>query len=210
MQLVVDRTRYHPGAPRWGLEPPQPRRADPHRHGVVRRERLGRPAVARDQLAVLLEVDRQLVGGPVVALGGAPREDDDVVAAAVVVEVQRHPRVGRDVAQLGPVRLAVEQDRAVVPQEPHRARLRGAAAVDRYQPADEVSFEAARDTCPEWRRWVECECDLAIVAATLSRACEPYGRTAPSYSAPYQEPARRSTETTVPVCGAWTNLPSPM
>src|SRR5690349_8464584 len=73
-QTVTAAVRIAPSR-RWELEPPQPRRADPHRHRVVGGERLGRPAVALDQPAVLLEVDGQLVRGRVVALRGAAGED---------------------------------------------------------------------------------------------------------------------------------------
>jgi hypothetical protein len=41
-----------------------------------------------------------------------------------------------DIAQLGPVGLAEQQEFAVAPEEPHRVRLRGATRADGRQPDD--------------------------------------------------------------------------
>src|SRR5215211_9479756 len=90
----------------------------------------------------------RLVGGEFVGDGGRvvdsrrAGEDDDVAAAAVAVEVEGDSRGAGDVAQLGGVGAAVDQDVAIEMEEPDWFGVRGAVFAGGGEPADRLAGEA--------------------------------------------------------------------
>src|SRR3954463_14800803 len=110
-------------------------RGDADRLGVGGGHALRRQPDARDPLRVLVQVRPQLGGGqPRREQLGAPLDADDVAAVAVVGQMQRHSRVGSQVAQLAALRPAEQQDGAAVPEEPDWRGLWLAAGRHRGQP----------------------------------------------------------------------------
>ena len=122
---------------------PDAGRGEAQRGGVVGRHPLRGGADGRDPGTVLGQVgsglaDRRLVGRD--AGGGLDR--DHAAALVVAVQVHRHLRMGADVPYLPRPRLRVDQEFAVVPQEPDRGRLRLAVRAHRGEPADVLRPQA--------------------------------------------------------------------
>ena len=116
----------------------------------ARREVLGDPRRRTSPGRRRAPVDRRRV----VVDPGLALDDDDVAAAAVVVEMERHPRVGRDVLVALRAAVAVDQHLAVLPQEPDREGLGLAVGRDGREPADHVGPRAA----PAHGRRSRCRC----------------------------------------------------
>jgi hypothetical protein len=58
----------------------------------------------------------------------------DVAPASVPVEMQAHTGTNPQVGQAIRVRTVVDQEAGLVPEEPHRVRLRRAVRTDRHEP----------------------------------------------------------------------------
>src|SRR3954451_18316271 len=87
------------------------RDADPHRNAAAQGEALGVQADPRDAGLVLRQVVAVAVGGRCIRVDDrASGEDHDVPALTITAEVERHARVGLDVADTG-ARHAVHDDR---------------------------------------------------------------------------------------------------
>src|SRR5690606_27377177 len=132
-------------------EAAQPVGGDADRHRILLEELLARHRDALQALRVLLDVGLDFLRPRrAVVDAGRSREHHHLTAALGAVELERDPRVARDIAQLRPVRLAEEQDFARAPQEPHRVRLWRAAGADRRQPDDLFAVQAPGDLGAEF------------------------------------------------------------
>src|SRR4051794_40313321 len=126
-----------------GSGQPDPGRADADGIRVMVAEVLGRPAVFVEPPAVLLEIRGVVLAGRRRGVEpGLAIEAHDVAADPVVVEVERHLRVGPDVVVAARVLLAVHEDLAVLPDEPDGHRLRLPSLRHGRQPADLVRRQA--------------------------------------------------------------------
>ena len=118
--------------------------------GVVRRKCLGDPELLGVRLVlgpkrtVRAAVDVHRVDP------GLAADDDDPGAVAVGVQVQAHPRMVLDVADLGRIRHRVDDDIRAVEVEPHQPRYGLTGFRHRRQPSVVIRFEPAGDLLREF------------------------------------------------------------
>src|SRR4051794_34305041 len=151
--------------------PVEPEEANADRHGEACGERVPGHAGPVDVLGVLLEVRGVAVDGGRVALDARPAgEHDDVPSPAVAVEVERHARIGLDVADAGAAPAVHEHGRPTVPHEPDRTGQRRPQGRSGRHPRHLLLAQPTSDPGTELRAFVD---HSRIIRASARRSVQP-------------------------------------